>query len=234
MDFIAPLERTRLIRRYKRFLADVERADGSTLTVHCANPGSMLGLAEPGFGAFISDSGNPKRKLRHSLELIETGDGTLVNINTGAVNRLAEEAIRAGAVPSLTGFSSLKAEVAYGTGSRVDFLLTFPDQAPTYVEVKSVTLSRAPGLAEFPDSVTARGLKHLDELARVVANGERAMMLFLVQRSDCTRFQAAGDLDPRYAAGLARAMEAGVEIVCLGCMIDKGSIRVDAPIEIVA
>lgn len=233
MDFILPLERVKLLRRYKRFLCDVERADGSIITVHCANPGSMMGLAEPGSGAFISDSGNPKRKLRHSLELVQIADGTLVNVNTGRVNNIAEEAIRQDRIPALAGFSSLRAEVPYGKSSRIDFLLNFEGKAPTYVEVKSVTLSRMAGLAEFPDSVTARGLKHLDELSQVVLDGGRAVMLFLAQRADCQRFQAAHDLDPQYGEGLRRALQAGVEILCFGCMISETRIEVGAPIEII-
>jgi len=221
MNYPEPLEPARLIRRYKRFLADVERADGSALTVHCANPGSMMGLAEPGLEVFLSDSGDPKRKLRHSWELVRTATGALVNVNTGRANAVAEEMIGAGHIPELAGYDGLKREVPYGTNSRIDLLLSDPHRAAAhalaYVEVKSVTLSREAGLAEFPDAVTARGAKHLSELAAVAANGDRAVMLFLVQRADCIRFRPAADIDPVYASALKEAADAGVDCLCYAC-----------------
>jgi len=184
----------------------------------------MLGLNAPGLPAFVSLSDNPKRKLAHTLELVQVGDG-LVGINTMWPNRLVAEALAAGAIPELAGYETVRPEVKYGAASRVDFVLGHADRPACFVEVKNVHLSRTPGLAEFPDCVTSRGLRHLDELAREVADGGRAVMLFVVQRTDCTAFDVADDLDPAYAAGLARAARAGVEVLCYDCDIDVVGVR---------
>jgi sugar fermentation stimulation protein A len=225
-----PLIEGRLVRRYKRFLADVELAGGEIVTVHCANPGAMTGLAEPGMKVFLSRSANLKRKMPLSWELVEA-DGGLVGINTAHPNRLAEEAIRAGAIPELDGYAALAREVRYGRQSRVDFVLTDPDRGAAYVEVKNVQLLRQPGLAEFPDSVTARGARHLDELSAMVAAGHRAVMLFLVQRNDTTRFALARDIDPAYGAAFDRARNAGVEMLAYACEVTPDAITVGAAID---
>ena len=186
MRFSAPLVSGRLVRRYKRFLADVVLDDtGEEITAHCANPGSMLGLTKPGSRVYLSKSDNPKRKLAYSWELIEA-DGALVGINTAHPNRLVEEALMDGRIDPLTGFATLRREVKYGKNSRIDILLDQDGDRPVYVEVKNVHLMRKAGLAEFPDSVTARGAKHLAEMADMVAQGARAAMVYLVQRPDCT------------------------------------------------
>lgn len=229
MQFPDPLLRGRLIRRYKRFLADIELDSGETVTAHCANPGSMMGLAEPGLGAWLSPARNPARKLRYSWEMVATPDG-LVGINTALPNKLAEEAISAGRIPELMGYADMRREVPYGKNSRIDLLLTGGDGSTCHVEVKSVTLRRRAtdggGLAEFPDSVTARGTKHLAELTDVVQTGGRAAMLFLVQRQDCTRFAIAEDIDPAYGAALGRARKAGVEMLCYTCTLSPYAIEV--------
>ena len=233
MDFMQTLIGGRLVRRYKRFLADVILdADGSEVTAHCANPGSMLGLNSPGSRVYLSRSDSPTRKLPLSWELIEA-DGVLVGISTAHPNRLVEEAIMAGAVPGLAGYPDLRREVKYGVNSRVDILLEAPDRPRCYVEVKNVHLMRQPGLAEFPDSVTARGAKHLRELSDMVREGHRAVMVYLVQRPDCDRLAMASDIDPAYAAALDEARAAGVEVIAIGCSVTPEAIRVNRVVEVV-
>ena len=232
MKFPAPLMTGRLVKRYKRFLADIVLdEDGSEITAHCANPGSMLGLKEPGSKVWVSVTDNPKRKLKHSFEIIEA-DGALVGINTAYPNKLVEEGLFAGAIPELTGFESLRREVKYGKNSRIDILLEGGAHGTTYVEVKNVHLMRQAGLAEFPDSVTARGAKHLAELSDMVAEGHRAAMVFLVQRPDCDRLKLADDIDPNYAKAFAAAREAGVEVYAIGCSVTPEAIEVDRAINV--
>ena len=225
MRFPSPLVEGRLVRRYKRFLADVALASGETVTVHCANPGSMIGLAEPGMRVFLSRAANPKRKLPWSWELVDA-DGALVGINTAYPNRIVEEAIAADAIPDLAGYDLLRREVPYGRNSRIDFLLSGAGRADAYVEVKNVHLSRTKGLAEFPDSVTARGTKHLAELSDMVAAGHRAAMLYLVHRGDPERFTLARDIDPAYAAAFDRALAAGVEMLAYRCSVTTAEVTV--------
>jgi sugar fermentation stimulation protein A len=223
MDFAAPLVPARLVRRYKRFLADVEFADGSVATAHCANPGSMAGLAEPGMRIWLMPAG-PGKKMAWSWKLVELPGGHWAGIDTAVPNRVVGGALRAGAVAELAGYASVRAEVAYGTRSRVDFLLGAPGLPDAYVEVKNVHLRRTDDWAEFPDCVTARGAKHLDELAGMVRAGHRAMMLYLVQRTDCARLRLASDLDPAYATAARKAQEAGVEVLCYGTRIDPAGV----------
>ena len=236
MRLPSPLIEGRLVKRYKRFLADIELADGSVVTAHCANPGAMTGLNMPGLPAFLSVSDNPKRKLKYSLELVQV-EGGLVGINTSHPNGIVAEAIAEGRVPELAGYPELRREVKYGVNSRVDILLEGDERPPCYVEVKNVHLRRPelahPTAAEFPDSVTARGAKHLVELSAMVAEGARAVMVYLVQRSDCDHFRIAGDIDPVYRDGLAKAVAAGVETLCLACRITPEAIEVEKPLPVV-
>jgi len=236
MRFPAPLLPATLVKRYKRFLADVVLPSGETVTVHCANPGSMIGLAAPGARVWLSKSANPKRKLAHSWELIEVDFGTgaeLVGINTAHPNALAVEAIAAGAVPELAGYAGLRREVKYGRNSRVDILLEHPQRPPCYVEIKNVHLMRRAGLAEFPDAVTKRGAKHLGELADMVAQGHRAVMLFLIQIGSAQRFALARDIDPGYGRAFDAARAAGVEAIAYRCGISCDGIEVVEPVSIV-
>ena len=236
MRFSAPLIPATLVRRYKRFLADVLLPSGETMTVHCANPGSMIGLNVPGARVWLSKSANPKRKLAHSWELIEVDFGTgaeLVGINTAHPNALAGEAIAAGAIAELAGYASIRREVTYGKSSRVDFLLEAPARPPCYVEIKNVHLMREPGLAEFPDAVTKRGAKHLGELADMVAAGHRAVMLFLIQISSARRFKLARDIDPTYGRAFDAARTAGVEALAYRCGVTADGIDVAEPVSIV-
>jgi sugar fermentation stimulation protein A len=216
MQFPTPLERGRLVQRYKRFLADVVMDDGRELTAHCPNPGAMLGLNTPGLTVWLSRSPDPKRKLAYTLELVET-DGGLVGLNTMHPNRLVAEALAADAIPELAGYASIRREVNYGVGSRVDFLLESPDRPPCWLEIKNVHLMRKPGLAEFPDCVAARSSKHLRELAAMAAEGHRAVALFVVQRMDCERFEACADLDPVFARTLDETAAKGVEVLVYAC-----------------
>jgi sugar fermentation stimulation protein A len=224
MNFPQPLERGRLVQRYKRFFADVLLDDGREITAHCPNPGAMLGLNTPGLPAWLSRSDAPTRKLPHTLELVEA-DGGLVGINTMHPNRLAAEALAANAIPELTGYHSHRREVRYGEASRVDFLLEGP-AGRCWLEVKNCHLMRGGRLAEFPDCVAARSLKHLKELTQMVRLGDRAVMLFVIQRTDCDAFSAAADLDPAYAAGLTAAAAAGVEVLCYDCDLSEQEIRI--------
>jgi sugar fermentation stimulation protein A len=235
MNFREPLIPATLVKRYKRFLADVVLPSGEAITAHVANPGAMTGLAAPGARVWLSKSGNAKRKLPYSWELVEVDLGAgveLIGINTARPNLLAAEAIAAGAIPELAGYPSTRREVKYGRNSRVDFLLEAPDRAPCYVEVKNVHLMRRAGLAEFPDSVTARGAKHLDELAAVTAAGGRAVMLFLIQIGSAARFALARDIDPAYGAAFDRARAAGVEAVAYRCRIEHQAITLAGPVPI--
>lgn len=225
MDFPQPLKRGVLVARYKRFFADVVLDDGTAITAHCPNPGAMLGLNTPGLGAWVSRSDDPKRKLAHTLELVEA-DGGLVGINTMHPNRLVAEALAADAIPELTGYASHRREVKYGVNSRVDFLLEAPSRARCWLEIKNCHLRRSGALAEFPDCVAARSLKHLGELEGRVAEGDRAVALFVVQRTDCGAFSACGELDPAFARGLDRAADAGVEVLAYACAVAVGGVKI--------
>ena len=229
MQFPSPLERGRLVQRYKRFFADVVMDDGREVTAHCPNPGAMLGLNTPGLPVWLSVSDSPTRKLPHTLELVEA-DGGMVGVNTMHPNRLAAEALAAGAIPELAGYAEVRREVKYGTNSRVDFLLTSPDRPPCWLEIKNCHLSRGGGLAEFPDCIAARSLKHLKDLSREVEAGSRAVMLFVIQRTDCHQFDTASDIDAAYGAGLIEAAARGVEILCYGCDISPEAVRLQRPI----
>lgn len=235
MNFPAPLQRGKLIQRYKRFLADIELDTGETITAHCANPGSMLGLKEPGLVVWVSQAQNPDRKLKWDWQLCEishAGQVATIGINTSHPNKITAEAIQAGKVPELGGYSSIRPEVKYGKNSRIDLLLQHDSKPDCYVEIKNVHLSRQAGLAEFPDSVTARGTKHLGELADMTAKGHRAVMFYLVQRDDTSTMRLAADIDPIYADAFSKARKAGVEALVYSCKLDIEGIELDAPINL--
>ncbi len=225
------LQPARLLRRYKRFLADVVFDDGREATVHTPNPGAMLGLTTPGLKVWISTSAAKTRKLPHTLELVEAPGGALVDVNTGRPNALAAEAVTAGAIPELSGYCDLRREVRYGEASRVDLLLEAKDAAPCWVEVKGVTLSRRPGLAEWPDCVSKRAATHVRELTARVQAGDRAVVLFVVQRPDCNRCSVAADLDPTFAQALGLAVAAGVEVLAYGCRMTYDEMAVNGRLQ---
>ena len=218
MEFASPLLPARLVRRYKRFLADMVLEDGTEVTAHCPNSGSMMGLSAPGLRCWLEPVAGRGRKLPYAWRLVELGGGHWAGIDATLPNRVVGEGLRAGRIAALAGYETVRAEVAYGTRSRVDFLLEGP-RGRAFVEVKNVHLRRDGAWAEFPDCVTARGAKHLAELAEVAARGDRAVLLYLVQRTDCARLRLAGDLDPAYARAAAQAAAAGVEFLAMGTVI---------------
>lgn len=233
MQFDPVLEEGRLIKRYKRFLADIECADGSLVTAHCANTGSMKNCMAEGARVWFSRNDDPKRKLKATWELVETPHGRVACINTGRANRLVEEALQADVISELAGFSSLRREVRFGEeNSRADFCLMF-DEQPVIVEVKSVTLGFAESdVAAFPDAVTARGTKHLRELTALAASGQRAVLIYCVNLTGITAVRAAAEIDPEYAAALAEAKSAGVEVLAYGTTITPERIAVTHPLQV--
>jgi len=232
MRFSSPLVPARLIRRYKRFLADCTLDDGREVTAHCANPGSMLGLADPGARIWLEGNNDPKRKLKWAWKLVDHDNGHFTGVDTALPNRLIRAALNDRAIPALAGYGGIHPETRYGDNSRVDFFLTEDGLADAYVEVKSVTLCRRPGLAEFPDSVTARGARHLGDLTAMAQAGHRAMILYVVQRSDAAAVALADDIDPTYAAAMDRARAAGVDVLALGCDLSPKGVALRGPLPV--
>ncbi len=229
MKFKSSLIKAKLIKRYKRFLADAELENGEIITAHCANPGAMTGVKDEGATIWLSESDNPKRKLKYSWELIELQnniDNVFVGINTSHPNKLVEEAIHNQMIPELDGYATLKREVKYGQNSRIDILLTSSGKKNCYVEVKNVHLMRTQGHAEFPDSVTTRGAKHLDELSDMVKQGHRSVLIFLIQRDDAESVSVAKDIDPNYNKAMEKALKQGVEILAYSCNLSPEGIEV--------
>ncbi len=235
MEFLEQLHRATLLRRYKRFLADIE-IGGMKTTAHCPNTGAMIGLAEPGCAIWVMPAKKPGRKLPFSWELTEVAEGSqiiYVGIHAAKANAIVGEALACNSIPELEGYDSIRHEVRYGERSRVDFLLESTYRKPAYVEVKNVHLKRHQNLAEFPDSVTARGTRHLGELEAMVAQGARAVMLYVVQRSDVVEFKLAGDIDPKYSAAFIAASNTGVESFCYSCKVSPAGIKLDRRLPII-
>lgn len=237
MRFDPPLVPGTLLRRYQRFLADVRLADGAVVTAHSPNTGRMAGCVAPGSRVWLSESDRPGRRLRHTWEIASDGD-TLVGVHTGRTNRLAEEALVAGAIPALAAFPRIRREVRVGERSRLDLVLEREDgtgdaaPARCFVEVKNVTLGED-GAALFPDAVTERGVKHLEELVRLAAEGHATAMLYVVQRADCDRVGPADAIDPAYGRALRRALGAGVRAWGLRFVVTPEGITFDRvlPVE---
>lgn len=228
MRFQTPLVPARLIRRYKRFLADIRLADGSEVTAHCANPGSMMGLAEPEMKIWVEPNDDPKKKLKYGWRLVDHENGHCTCVDTSVANRAFKQALLGREIFDLANYPEILPEQKYGEKSRIDFLLRAPGRPDCYVEIKSVTLMRSQGLAEFPDSVTARGTKHMQELARMAQLGHRAIVLFLVQRSDAKQVTLAKDIDPAYADAFATATAQGVEVMAFSTSISPKGIQIGA------
>ena len=231
--FTPSLIEAKYIKRYKRFFVDASLPNGDIITAHCANTGSMKGLLNEGASAWFMPQNDPKRKLKFSLEMITAESGSLVGVNTSLPNKLVAEAITAGDIPALTGYANIKREVKYGAEgkSRIDILLTDDNKAPCYVEVKNTTL-RTGDAAQFPDAVTTRGAKHLDELMAEVDAGNRAVMFYLVQRDDCAYFSPATDIDPVYSGKLKDAALKGVEVLVYSCTVTPEGITLKTSLEV--
>ncbi len=220
-----------LVKRYKRFLADVELESGAVVTAHCPNTGSMRGCSTPGTRVYLSESDNPKRKLNYTWELMEL-PATLIGINTQVPNKLVQHSIEAGLVEALSGFTSVRPEVKTGDHTRLDLLLSNVAGEECFVEVKNCTLVEQ-GVARFPDAVTARGQKHLAELERLVAQGKRGVIFFLIQRMDAVAFTPASDIDPAYARLLRRVVRAGVEVIAMDTLMDLNRISLGKSIPVI-
>lgn len=230
MSSAPPLVRATLVRRYQRFLADVTLDDGRPVTVHCPNPGRMLGLNQPGLTVWLRPA-KPGRKLPFTLELVEA-DGTLVGVHTGMPNRLVQDALARNALPALAGYGSVRPEVRYGhERSRIDLLLEDGTRPPCWVEIKNVHW-KVGHVARFPDAVTSRGAKHLRELASQVAIGDRAVMIYVVQRDDCDVLGLAGDIDPAYVEACRMAADAGVELLAYACRVSLSGIAITRPLPV--
>lgn len=230
MRFQTELVPARLIRRYKRFFADCLLEDGREVTAHCPNTGSMAGLCAPDTKVWLEPNDDPKKKLKYGWRLNELADGHFVGVDTSLPNKIVREGLTEGKIAALAAYATHRAEVKYGENSRIDFLLSDPHLPDAYVEVKSVTLNRTAGLAEFPDAVTARGTKHMHDLARVARAGHRAVLIYLVQRTDCTHVAIADDFDDEYAAAHAVATAAGVETLCVRTHISPIEVGIGPPL----
>lgn len=231
MEFTTPLIGATLVRRYKRFLADVTLDDGREVTAHVANPGSMMGMADAGTRVWLEPNDDPKRKLKFSWKVSETTDDHFICVDTSMANKVIGAALATQDIQEMAKYQTIQSEVKYSKNSRVDFLCSQDGLPDVYLEVKSVTLSRQVGLAEFPDSVTKRGAKHMDDLGQMVDAGHRAILLYLINRTDCQKFDLARDIDPIYDQACKIAIERGVELLCYSADIDENQISLGARIE---
>ncbi|WP_435929127.1 DNA/RNA nuclease SfsA [Dryocola sp. BD613] len=232
MQFTPALQPATLIKRYKRFLADVITPTGELLTLHCPNTGAMTGCATPGDTVWYSTSANLKRKYAHTWELTQTQNGDFICVNTLQANNVVKEALRENLLPELSGYTKILSEVKYGAErSRIDFMLQADNKVNCYIEVKSVTLS-AQGSGFFPDAVSLRGQKHLRELMSVVMHGERAVLLFAVLHSAIASVSPARHIDAKYAQLLCEAQECGVEIIAWRAELSAGGLTLTSPLPV--
>ena len=229
MQFKTNLIKGKLLKRYKRFLADIILEDGTEVVSHCPNPGSMMGLATAGTTVWLEPNNDPKKKLKYGWRLVEYKN-QMICIDTSIANIVIKEALEKKEIPELS-YQGFKPEVKYSDNSRIDFLLTSPSQQ-TYLEIKSVTLMREKGLAEFPDSITKRGSKHLEDLSKMVASGHKAVLLFLCMRNDVDRVRIAADLDSIYSASIKAALKSGVQLICYDTQVTRFGVRLGKPIVV--
>ena len=232
MEYESALERAVLVRRYKRFLADVIRPDGTALTIHCPNTGSMLGCNEPGSSVWMSRSDNPKRKYAHTWEQVAGADNVRIGVHTGRSNALVREGIEHKLIQELSGYDEIKAEVVVETGSRIDFVLAHPTRRKCVVEVKNVSAAVTGGVAFFPDAVSVRARKHLEVLMRRFDAGERAVLVFCIQRSDVTAVRPADHIDPEYGQVLRRALAHGVEVYAYAATLTDTAVTLDKSVPV--
>ena len=231
MKFSNNLIKATFVKRYKRFFSDHILENGQLITAHCPNTGAMTGVAKEGITSWLSQSDDPKRKLKWTWELTQEND-IIVGVNTHNPNKIIQEAINNKKIKELLNYKILKREVKYGVNSKIDIFLQDESKVNCYVEVKNVHLSREKGLAEFPDGITSRGTKHLKELANVAKNGDRAVMLYLIQRNDCNYFKIAEDIDIEYGKAFIDALNAGVEVICIDTILNTSEINIGKKIKL--
>ena len=232
MKFSNNLIKAKFVKRYKRFFSDHILENGQLVTAHCPNTGAMTGVAKEGITSWLSESHDPKRKLKWTWELTQENN-TIVGVNTHNPNKIIQEAINNNEIKELLNYKSLKREVKYGVNSKIDIFLQDDNKPNCYVEIKNVHLSRKKGVAEFPDGITSRGTKHLKELANVAQDGGRAVMLYLIQRNDCNYFKIAEDIDVEYGKAFIAALNAGVEVICLDTILNTNGINIGKNIKLV-
>ena len=231
MKFSNNLIKATFVKRYKRFFSDHILENGQLITAHCPNTGAMTGVAKEGITSWLSQSDDPKRKLKWTWELTQESN-TIVGVNTHNPNKIIQEAINNQEIKELLNYKTLKREVKYGVNSKIDIFLQDDNKVNCYVEIKNVHLSREKGLAEFPDGITSRGTKHLKELANVAKNGDRAVMLYLIQRNDCNYFKIAEDIDIEYGKAFIDALNAGVEVICIDTILNISEINIGKKIKL--
>ena len=231
MKFSNNLIKAKFIKRYKRFFSDHILENGQVVTAHCPNTGAMTGVAKEGITSWLSESNDPKRKLKWTWELTQEND-IIVGVNTHNPNKIIQEAINNKKIKELLNYKILKREVKYGVNSKIDIFLQDENKVNCYVEIKNVHLSREKGLAEFPDGITSRGTKHLKELANVAKDGDRAVMLYLIQRNDCNYFKIAEDIDIEYGKAFIDALNAGVEVICIDTILNISEINIGKKIKL--
>ena len=231
MKFSNNLIKATFVKRYKRFFSDHILENGQLITAHCPNTGAMTGVAKEGITSWLSQSDDPKRKLKWTWELTQESN-TIVGVNTHNPNKIIQEAINNQEIKELLNYKTLKREVKYGVNSKIDIFLQDEHKEDCYVEIKNVHLSRKKGIAEFPDGITSRGTKHLKELANVAQNGDRAVMLYLIQRNDCNYFKIAEDIDVKYSKAFINAINAGVEVICIDTILSTTGINIGKKIKL--